>query len=1072
MNNDAILHFDDGAIPCPPGPPAPQQQAEKLRELLLDIVDEALAEKLVTVILDGATDKQIPTAAAVLGRGYMTAYSYAKQAGYTGTEGEFAALMANYAVVGAQAAQSAEDAQTASESAADSAEAAAQSADDAEAAAQNAADSAEDAAQSASDARLFMGAPLVAQTADAMTDDTRVYVYVGSEEGYVSGNWYYYDGSAWTSGGVYNAAAVQTDDKLLAERVPADAAAAGTGIRTASSRIDGLEDDLTQPIRNAFTTVGATAGYRLRVSNGQAVASSTFSYTDYIPVRPGDVVMRNWNADSSTYGDVFYKADKTFLNGRGSASNYAFTVPEDAAYIRLTYKTSAASTLKLLILSQTKNRAQGGKEDALRETIEHVSGGHMRMYGGDYAIQCYRDNGGTAEQSNIVAWGTDYIPIQSSDYLYVLPNPGEKNATLKNDNIAVYFYDADKNVIWTDFDYTNSSNLKNVITTKALRERNGLLFAGVSAAYVRVGRALYENAPQTVVVWDGEQVGGKVFATPKIFGDASTIVTNPAGGAGSILAENDALLLVAKPGYTFLDVWTASSGAVSHPSDAQYRVPSQILSLQNMAGSSRHKNVTIVKGYDYDNGTYEAVQLNGDISPYVSMIYTGAVTGESPTGWARMVLDNIKAVMKLSWTAQKELISNNGVTTFKAGVQYNGAPYRSGWGSAHFVGWHVTKHTLINAADDPDSIFYENPSKALPGPYYSLVCSSAASLVCGFRYPVTNYSMMRDPNIDVTPDDQAEICTLHTNGHGHCLVPVFHETTWPNRGDGYSATVYFENGAPTTRLASAPNGINTDWQGIGYNYQHGRSYFYRCVPQKRLGSIPYDIESGSLTHGSARPNKGDRSVYTSVEDVVINIKDPSANRLYYQKFNVTCTNGRPGAFTAAGDAQYVTIQPGTTQHVLRSATEDGAYTGELLESGAVYGVWTSVDSSQTSAPAATEYFEWHDVELEAITYDVVDGALVTDDEFWYAATMGINYEWWVRSEKKGGWFIIPYQEPGYNADGTPKEHSDYSNYAARARLRNRSSVKAFFRKGKFGAYVVGMQVEDEHDDDDEPEAGG
>lgn len=48
------------------------------------------------------------------------------------------------------------------------------------------------------------GSPLVANTAAEMTDTDRVYVYTGSEVGYVNGSWYYYDGAAWTLGGVYN----------------------------------------------------------------------------------------------------------------------------------------------------------------------------------------------------------------------------------------------------------------------------------------------------------------------------------------------------------------------------------------------------------------------------------------------------------------------------------------------------------------------------------------------------------------------------------------------------------------------------------------------------------------------------------------------------------------------------------------------------------------------------------------------------------------------------------------------------------------------------------------------------
>lgn len=41
-----------------------------------------------------------------------------------------------------------------------------------------------------------------------MTDTSKVYLYVGEETGYTSGNWYYYNGSAWASGGQYGAGVV------------------------------------------------------------------------------------------------------------------------------------------------------------------------------------------------------------------------------------------------------------------------------------------------------------------------------------------------------------------------------------------------------------------------------------------------------------------------------------------------------------------------------------------------------------------------------------------------------------------------------------------------------------------------------------------------------------------------------------------------------------------------------------------------------------------------------------------------------------------------------------------------
>lgn len=71
------------------------------------------------------------------------------------------------------------------------------------------------------------GYPFTAATAAAMTDVTKIYVYTGNEVGYTNGNWYYYNGSAWVSGGVYNATALETDKTLTYSGMAADAKVVG-----------------------------------------------------------------------------------------------------------------------------------------------------------------------------------------------------------------------------------------------------------------------------------------------------------------------------------------------------------------------------------------------------------------------------------------------------------------------------------------------------------------------------------------------------------------------------------------------------------------------------------------------------------------------------------------------------------------------------------------------------------------------------------------------------------------------------------------------------------------------------
>lgn len=66
-------------------------------------------------------------------------------------------------------------------------------------------------------AASLVGSPLVATTAADMIERNKIYVYTGSESGYTYGNWYYWNGSAWTSGGVYNSIAVNPIPKATVE---------------------------------------------------------------------------------------------------------------------------------------------------------------------------------------------------------------------------------------------------------------------------------------------------------------------------------------------------------------------------------------------------------------------------------------------------------------------------------------------------------------------------------------------------------------------------------------------------------------------------------------------------------------------------------------------------------------------------------------------------------------------------------------------------------------------------------------------------------------------------------------
>ena len=170
-----------------------------------------------------------------------------------------------------------------------------------------------------------IGAPYIATTVAGMTDKTRVYVYQGSESGYTSGNWYYWNGSAWTSGGIYNSAAVDTDKTLTQSDKPADSAVVGQRIGSLKESLDGigynmnLFDDTKIETNKAYTTKeGSKIGIIDSVNN--SLLKTVYR------VNPGDVIyVERWWSFIFIFTD---DTDKIITSMSGEPLTY--TVPDNA----------------------------------------------------------------------------------------------------------------------------------------------------------------------------------------------------------------------------------------------------------------------------------------------------------------------------------------------------------------------------------------------------------------------------------------------------------------------------------------------------------------------------------------------------------------------------------------------------------------------------------------------------------------------------------------------------------------------------------------------------------------------
>lgn len=113
----------------------------------------------------------------------------------------------------------------------------------------------------------------VAPAVASMTDKEQIYVYTGTEEGYTFGNWYYWDGMAWTSGGAYNAIEVNTDGTLTEEGAPADAKATG-------DKLSELKDDLNNVANKTQFLRNYEVGF-YNIENNEVLSNTTVGHCKF-----------------------------------------------------------------------------------------------------------------------------------------------------------------------------------------------------------------------------------------------------------------------------------------------------------------------------------------------------------------------------------------------------------------------------------------------------------------------------------------------------------------------------------------------------------------------------------------------------------------------------------------------------------------------------------------------------------------------------------------------------------------------------------------------------------------------
>lgn len=142
--------------------------------------------------------------------------------------------------------------------------------------------------------------PTVVTQVSQMTNHGYVYIYNGSETGYTAGYWYYWNGSAWTAGGAYQAAAV--DPSLSVQGAAADAKATGD-VLSAMTDVEAVFTDVQsawgQGGYSSSTGAATSSSTRIRVSLIELDTSYGVKVT--FPAGMKGAVFRYSNNATNTY---------------------------------------------------------------------------------------------------------------------------------------------------------------------------------------------------------------------------------------------------------------------------------------------------------------------------------------------------------------------------------------------------------------------------------------------------------------------------------------------------------------------------------------------------------------------------------------------------------------------------------------------------------------------------------------------------------------------------------------------------------------------------------------------------
>jgi len=733
------------------------------------------------------------------------------------------------------------------------------------------------------------------------------------------------------------------------------------------------------------------------------------SYTQLGRIRP--VYKGTWNASTA------YTALEMVKSTDGRKTYIALkNVPAGTALTNTSYWASVLDVSDVIEAVEAATSDARAAESRLDEKLELTSTDLERMTDGHFrripldtdhdVVRYYETSGG-----EVVA----YSAIKGSDYIKC-PRHLCIHFSDANARCFLYFYrlvGSEYVVAWDIYKTEGEPN-----STTGNKTLNYLSAGNTKTYMIDIPEDVYMQAAVYVADvnlygWDGEPFGVPVSADPTIkTASGGNYPLNEGGSSGIVIPGNA----------EFVCCGDSSLFAIVGYKDGEMEI---------LDDSAKRRFWVPPKEYDFfrarlyfGSESDQSITRVGDASDLVSIVTDNR--SELPSARARKVVEACQKVCGMKWTPKSNFFlyklsadDETGRYSFKSGVEYNGIPYGSQWFSTHYVGWHVSPHTYINAISDTESAIYKETVRSWPDietnknvvSYYGIVCSAFAAMCDGWPYPQTNAGFVYDPMVTLSFAANPPLGAIFSNLDDHCLIPERVDHV----GDVDAVGVY-EAANPVCGKRTRYSNIDIDADECSFNsafldgYLDGYGYVAHHIKASgTLDSVPYaNFDDVDIVAAGALPYKGDRCVYTSEDEhVYINIKDSSAATLV-----LTAPNGTTKSISISG-ASRIDIE-------------------DYLSTDGIYYVHTDTNSTQST-------FEYHTVNgdtVEPITYTLTGGVIsFSRNDFWYAMCV-------LRGDKfftGGEWCAVPCRTDGDYSDWSRDGHSI-------------SSAKCVFYKGEYGAY--------------------